>query len=145
MKALIQRVARASVTVVGVCVGEIGRGLLVFLGVEKADTNIKAKHLLDKVLGYRIFPDEGGRMNLSLKEVSGELLVVSQFTLVADTQKGLRPGFSKAGSPEGSECLYDLFLSLAKEGGVQVQSGVFGADMQVEILNDGPVTFLLEN
>tara|TARA_R110001592_G_scaffold363077_1_gene680058 strand:+ start:29273 stop:29710 length:438 start_codon:yes stop_codon:yes gene_type:complete len=144
MKALLQRVKQASVKVDERLVGQINSGLLVFLGVNKFDTDESCKKLLDKVLSYRIFPDEQGKMNLSLKQVSGELLVVSQFTLVADTQKGLRPSFSLAGLPDESERLYEKFISLASEQGVSVKMGRFGADMQVFLINDGPVTFMLE-
>lgn len=143
MKALLQRVAHAAVHVDGECIGEINRGLLVLLGVEKTDDEQLCEKLLDKVLAYRVFADEQGRMNLSLMDVEGELLVVSQFTLVADTRKGLRPSFSSAGLPEESERLYLKFIEGAQKKGVQVSSGCFGADMQVSLVNDGPVTFLL--
>lgn len=145
MKALLQRVKNASVEVEGERVGEIGSGLLIFLGVEKNDDETKVLKLLEKVLGYRVFPDAGGKMNLSLIDVKGGLLVVSQFTLVADTRKGMRPSFSTAGAPSESKLLYESFIARAKNKGVFVQQGVFGADMQVSLINDGPVTFLLEN
>lgn len=144
MKALLQRVKQASVKVDEVVVGEIASGLLVFLGIEKTDTEEKCKKLLDKILMYRVFSDDCGKMNLNLTQVSGELLVVSQFTLVADTNKGLRPSFSSAGLPEQSSLLYDRFINFAQERGVSVKTGQFGADMQVSLINDGPVTFLLE-
>ena len=144
MKALLQRVSHAAVEVDGKIVGEIQAGLLVFLGVEKTDSDDHCKRLLDKILAYRVFSDEHGKMNLNLMQVAGELLVVSQFTLVADTQKGLRPGFSKAGLPEASRRLYERFIFLAQEKGISVEAGQFGADMQVSLVNDGPVTFLLE-
>lgn len=143
VKALLQRVKQASVRVDGHVVGEINEGLLVFLGVNKFDSDESCKKMLDKVLAYRMFSDEQGRMNLNLRQVRGELLVVSQFTLVADTQKGLRPSFSSAGLPEESERLYERFIYLASEVGVSVRAGQFGADMQVSLINDGPVTFLL--
>lgn len=143
MKALLQRVKQASVRVDDQIVGEIGGGLLVFLGVSKLDTDEHCQKMLEKVLSYRMFADEDGKMNLNLKQISGELLVVSQFTLVADTQKGLRPSFSSAGLPEESFRLYSSFIEQAKNQGVKVQSGQFGADMQVSLVNDGPVTFLL--
>jgi D-tyrosyl-tRNA(Tyr) deacylase len=145
MKALLQRVKQASVSVNDELVGEIQSGLLVFLGVEKNDTEESCLKLLDKVVSYRIFADDQGKMNKSLLQVHGELLVVSQFTLVADTKKGLRPSFSSAGSPDEGRRLYEVFISGAKERGVKVSVGQFGADMQVALVNDGPVTFMLEN
>ncbi len=143
MKALIQRVTSASVKVEGQIVGEISKGLLLFLGVEKDDDEKKADKLLEKVLGYRVFPDQSGRMNLSLRDVQGELLVISQFTLVADTQKGLRPSFSSAASPEQGKAMYDYFVSESASSGLKIQMGCFGADMSVGLVNDGPVTFNL--
>ena len=143
MKALIQRVKNAKVEVSGETIGEIQQGILILLGVEKTDTPELADKLLQKVLKYRIFADEAGKMNLNVNQVEGSLLVVSQFTLVADTQKGTRPGFSKGASPQLGEELYEYFLhNSAKE--IQTQSGQFGADMQVSLQNDGPVTFMLE-
>jgi D-tyrosyl-tRNA(Tyr) deacylase len=144
MKALIQRVTSSSVEVSGEIVGQISSGILVFLGVEKGDDEAVAQALLDKILVYRIFEDESGKMNLGLKDVEGELLVVSQFTLAANTKKGRRPSFSEAGSPELANSLYEYFIDRAKEAGVFVQSGEFGADMKVSLVNDGPVTFMLE-
>ncbi len=143
MKALIQRVKRASVEVSGVVVGEIDQGVLVFLGIEKDDTPELAQKLLQKILKYRIFADSDGKMNLNALQIQGQLLVVSQFTLVADTQKGTRPGFSKGASPELGESLYDYFV---EQAGLLIatEAGQFGADMQVSLVNDGPVTFLLE-
>lgn len=145
MKALVQRVSRAKVTVEGVLVGEIGAGLLVFLGVDKNDTPQITEKLLQKILSYRIFADDAGKMNLGLKETDGGLLVVSQFTLSAETHKGLRPGFSSAAEPIKGELLYNHFLTSAKANHPKVASGQFGANMQVELINDGPVTFLLES
>ena len=145
MKALIQRVSHADVGVNGESVAEIQSGLLVFLGVEKTDTDEICQKLLDKVLAYRVFSDSDGKMNLNLMQVSGELLVVSQFTLVADTKKGLRPSFFKAGLPDESRRLYERFIWFAQEKGISVQSGQFGANMQVSLVNDGPVTFLLDS
>lgn len=143
MKALIQRVKSAKVEVSGETIGEIQHGVLILLGVEKTDTPELADKLLQKVLKYRIFADEAGKMNLNVNQVKGSLLVVSQFTLVADTQKGTRPGFSKGASPQLGEELYEYFLhNSAKE--IKTQSGQFGADMQVSLQNDGPVTFMLE-
>ena len=145
MKALLQRVSRAKVTVEGELIDEIGAGLLVFLGVDKDDTAAKAEKLLEKVLSYRIFADEAGKMNLGLKQTTGGLLIISQFTLSAETHKGLRPGFSSAAEPIKGELLYNHFLTHARMSHSQVASGQFGANMQVELVNDGPVTFLLES
>lgn len=145
MKALIQRVNYASVKVEGEIVGEIAKGLLLFLGVEKGDDKSTTDKLLDKALRYRVFPDELGKMNLSLKDVGGGLLVVSQFTLVANTKKGLRPSFSSAAAPDESEALYNYFIQQAKVSELKVESGCFGADMKVMLENDGPVTFNLES
>ena len=142
MKALIQRVSTASVTVAGETVGKIERGLLVFLGVEKQDTQIIAQKLLSKVLRYRVFNDAAGHMNLDVTQVDGSLLIVSQFTLAADTQKGLRPSFSSAMPPSNAEVLYEFFVAEAALV-LPVATGRFGADMQVRLVNDGPVTFLL--
>jgi len=144
MKALIQRVNSASVEVGQELVGEISKGLLLFLGVEQGDTQAIADKLLAKVLRYRVFSDELDKMNLSLLDVCGDLLVVSQFTLVANTQKGLRPSFSGAAAPEESNVLYEYFISQAKCSTLKVQAGCFGADMRVSLENNGPVTFLLE-
>ena len=144
MKGLIQRVKYASVVVDGETVGEIGPGILLLLGVEKGDDPALADKLLDKVLKYRIFSDDQGKMNLGLKEVGGGLLIVSQFTLVADTRKGLRPSFSSGASPEQGEKLYNYFVEQAENQHPDVATGRFGADMKVSLLNDGPVTFMLE-
>ncbi|CAM3758261.1 D-aminoacyl-tRNA deacylase [Parendozoicomonas haliclonae] len=145
MKGLIQRVTHASVVVDGETVGEIGAGLLLLLGVEKDDTPERAKKLLDKVLKYRVFSDDDGKMNLSLADTGGGLLVVSQFTLVADTRKGLRPSFSSGASPALGEELYEYFVQQARGNHGEVATGQFGADMKVSLLNDGPVTFWLES
>ena len=145
MKALIQRVSEASVTVSGERIGEIDTGILVLLGVEKEDYSARADKLLKKILGYRIFPDETGRMNLNVQQADGGLLIVSQFTLVADTAKGLRPGFSNGASPELGEKMYDYLVEQARLLHPQVATGQFGADMKVALLNDGPVTFWLES
>lgn len=144
MKGLIQRVKSASVDVDQKRIGEIQSGILLLLGIERDDTQTQADKLLKKVLGYRIFADEEDRMNLSLEQTEGGLLVVSQFTLVADTNKGLRPGFSNGASPEHGKALYDYFVRQAKQQHAKVETGKFGANMQVSLLNDGPVTFLLE-
>lgn len=145
MKALIQRVSSASVVVNSETVGDIDRGILILLGVEKDDTEARADKLLKKILGYRIFPDCEGKMNLNVQQVNGELLIVSQFTLVADTQKGLRPSFSSGATPELGERLYDYFSEQALQSGLKIANGKFGADMKVSLCNDGPVTFWLES
>ena len=143
MIALIQRVSSASVSIDGEVRGAIGKGGLLLLGVQRGDDDIKLQKLLDKVLAYRIFPDDSGRMNLNLMDAGGELLVVSQFTLAADTRKGTRPGFSSAAAPADAKALYDEFCRRAAER-VTTATGRFGADMQVSLTNDGPVTFWLE-
>lgn len=144
MKALLQRVSQASVDVDGEVAGKIGAGLLVLLGVERADREEEANTLARKVLEYRIFEDVGGKMNESLLEKKGELLVVSQFTLCADTKKGRRPSFDPAAPPELAEKLYLHFVAAAREAGILVATGRFGASMRVHLINEGPVTFLLE-
>lgn len=149
MKGLIQRVSSAQVSVKGSSgsshvIGAIDQGLLLFLGVEKEDDSEKVDKLLHKILNYRIFSDDEGKMNRSLLDIGGGLLVVSQFTLAAETRKGLRPGFSSAAPPHIAESLYEEFVGKAgHKGEVSVQTGSFGADMQVSLVNDGPVTFLL--
>ncbi|WP_122455733.1 D-aminoacyl-tRNA deacylase [Pseudomonas viridiflava] len=144
MKALLQRVQGARVEVGGEVVGAIDQGILVLVGVEPQDTRASADKLLHKLLNYRVFSDAEGKMNLSLREVGGGLLLVSQFTLAADTKSGMRPSFSKAApSALGAE-LYDYLLSQARIAHSAVAAGQFGADMQVHLVNDGPVTFLLE-
>lgn len=143
MIALIQRVSRASVSVGDEAVGAIGRGVLALIGVERDDTEAEAARLVERVLGYRIFPDEAGRMNLSLVDIEGKLLAVPQFTLVADTKKGSRPGFSSGASPEQGLALFERFVAEARRS-VPVETGRFGADMQVSLVNDGPVTFWLQ-
>lgn len=145
MIALLQRVSHAQVSVDGNVVGSIGAGLLVLLGVRPADDETAARRLLERLLQYRIFSDDAGKMNLSLVQVQGELLLVPQFTLAADTASGLRPGFSNAAPPEQGRRLFDFFVQGARERLGQVQTGVFGAHMQVSLTNDGPVTIWLEN
>ncbi|HHB13384.1 MAG TPA: D-tyrosyl-tRNA(Tyr) deacylase [Chromatiales bacterium] len=145
MIGLLQRVTTASVTVEGETVGEIGRGILVLVGVQKGDDERRADRLLERLLGYRVFPDEAGRMNLSLRDIGGGLLLVPQFTLAADTRKGTRAGFSTAAPPEEGRRLFDHLLQRAHEAHAPVASGRFGADMQVALVNDGPVTFWLES
>lgn len=144
MKALLQRVSQASVVVAGETVGAIDAGLLVLLGLDRGDDMTIAERMLDKLLAYRVFSDEQGRMNRSVREVGGGVLLVSQFTLSADTRKGLRPGFSAALPPLDAEQLYAGMLGRLTDKHSPVAAGVFGADMQVALVNDGPVTFLLE-
>jgi D-aminoacyl-tRNA deacylase len=146
MIALIQRVKSANVSVEQgqEVIGSINMGLVVLLGVEREDTQESMEKLATKVMSYRVFNDDNGKMNLSLKQVGGELLVVSQFTLAADTGRGLRPSFSKAATPEQAEQLYQAFINYCRQQEVCTQTGRFGADMQVSLVNDGPVTFHLQ-
>jgi len=144
MKALIQRVAGARVEVAGEIVGAIDQGLLALVGVEPQDNQASVAKLLYKLLNYRVFGDAAGKMNLSLTEVGGGLLLVSQFTLAADTKNGLRPSFSSAAPPAQGEALFEALVALARQQHPQVACGRFGAAMQVHLVNDGPVTFLLE-
>lgn len=144
MIGLIQRVSEASVKVDGRSVGQIGRGLLVLVGVEKHDDETTAKRLLERLLGYRVFPDAEGKMNLSLTDIGGELLLVPQFTLAADTHKGTRPSFSSAAAPEHGAALFEYLVAAARKSHPKVATGVFGADMKVSLINDGPVTFWLQ-
>lgn len=143
MKGLIQRVTQASVTVGSEVVGSIDTGLLLFLGVEQGDSSEQIQKMARKVHNYRIFPDENGKMNRSLIDVHGQLLVVSQFTLVADTSKGNRPGFSRGASPQQGELIYQAFIEHVNTQYKICETGRFGADMQVALVNDGPVTFHL--
>jgi D-tyrosyl-tRNA(Tyr) deacylase len=143
MIALIQRVKSASVSVDSNVVGKIEQGLLVFLAVQPEDTEAKAKRLAERVAGYRVFNDEYGKMNFNVKQVNGDILVVSQFTLAADTSSGMRPSFTSAAKPEFSHDLYQYFCQQLREKGFTVPTGQFAADMQVQLLNDGPVTFTL--
>jgi len=143
MIALVQRVNRAAVEVDQQVVGQIKQGLLVLLGVERHDTTQLSDKLLKKIVNYRMFSDENGKMNLSLLDIQGELLVVSQFTLAAETNKGLRPGFSGAATPAQAQELYEYLVAQSKSYGLDTQTGRFGADMQVSLINDGPVTFSL--
>jgi D-tyrosyl-tRNA(Tyr) deacylase len=144
MIGLLQRVTQARVDVAGETVGQIQRGLLVLAGVEKGDTEAKAERLLERLLGYRVFPDESGRMNLSLQDIDAGLLLVPQFTLAADTRKGMRAGFSTAAEPADGERLFEYLVSQARQSHGEVATGIFGADMQVSLTNDGPVTFWLQ-
>lgn len=143
MIALIQRVSMASVMVSDEVVGEIGQGLLVFLAVQPEDTPAKTKRLAERVAGYRVFNDENEKMNLSVKQIEGDILVVSQFTLAADTRSGMRPSFTSAAKPDFSNELYQYFCQQLREQGFSVPTGKFAADMKVKLLNDGPVTFTL--
>jgi D-tyrosyl-tRNA(Tyr) deacylase len=145
MIGLLQRVSQARVVVNDAEVASIERGLLVLTGVEKGDDESRADRLLERLLGYRVFPDETGRMNLSLRDIAGGLLLVPQFTLAADTRKGTRAGFSTAAPPEEGERLFTYLIARARQQHPEVGCGVFGADMQVELTNQGPVTFWLES
>ena len=144
MKGLIQRVKHASVTIDGKCYSEINHGILVLLGVEKGDEKENAEKLADKICKLRIFEDENEKMNLSVQDVHGEILVVSQFTLAGDCKKGTRPSFDKAELPQKAKELYEYFNNLIQQKNITVKTGVFGAMMDVELINDGPVTFMLE-
>ena len=144
MKALIQRVSSSKVNVSGKSVGSIEKGLLVFLGLEKQDTRSMADKMINKIISYRVFPDHNQKMNLSLKDINGEILIISQFTLAADTNNGTRAGFSTAMPPLDAEGLYNYFVEETKNSSLKVQTGLFGADMKVSLVNDGPATFLLE-
>lgn len=145
MRAVIQRVSRAGVVVSGTQIASIGSGLLVLLGVENGDDKKAAEYLAEKTTGLRIFEDSAGKMNLSVLDCSGEVLVVSQFTLLADCRKGRRPGFSAAAPPEVAEPLCDYFISQLRQHDILVQAGQFRADMAVDLVNDGPVTILLDS
>ena len=146
MKGLIQRVSQASVTVDGEQIASIDTGLLLLLGVERGDSELEARELCRKVLTYRVFPDDAGRMNRSLMDIAGSLLIVPQFTLAADTSSGTRPGFSLAAEPDAANTLFERFVAEARSrmGQEKVGEGRFGADMKVGLVNDGPVTFMLE-
>ncbi len=145
LKALLQRVSQASVSVDGEVVGRIGRGLVVLVGVERGDGDEDIDYLVQKILNLRIFADETGKFNLSLLDIGGELLIISQFTLLADTRKGRRPSFEKAAPPEEAEKLFNHFVEQIKRSGLKVNTGRFQKYMQVEILNDGPVTIMLDS
>ena len=145
MRAVIQRVSRARVRVDGQTTGEIGQGLLILLGVGQGDTPKEADYLLEKIINLRIFEDAGGKMNLSLLETGGQLMVISQFTLYADCRKGRRPSFTDAAPPEEAQKLYDYFVGAARNRGLPVATGIFQALMEVELVNSGPVTILLDS
>ena len=144
MIALLQRVSEAAVQVNGEVTGAIGRGILAFVGVEKGDAEAQAERLLERILAYRIFPDAEGRMNLDLRQIGGGLLLVSQFTLAADTQKGNRPSFTSAAPPDEGRRLFDHLVAQARCVLPEIATGRFGADMKVQLVNDGPVTFWLQ-
>lgn len=144
MKAVIQRVSSAQVAVHGEVVGQIGQGIMVLLGVEKGDSEAPADWLAEKMVGLRIFEDEAGKMNRALTDIGGAVLVVSQFTLAGNCDKGRRPSFDTAAPADEGKRLYDYFVGALKRQGVPVQTGIFQADMQVALVNDGPVTFILE-
>ena len=144
MKLLIQRAKQASVTVAGEVIGAIDHGQMVLVGIEKADTEADLQRLADKLLKYRMFSDDEGKMNLNVKQVDGGVLLVSQFTLAAETKKGLRPGFSTAAVPAEAERLFNVFVDMVRKQHDKVATGEFGADMQVALINDGPVTFMLD-
>lgn len=145
MIALIQRVSRARVTIDGQESGAIGRGILALIGIRGDDTPASASRLLERILRYRIFPDDVGKMNLDIGQIGGGLLLVPQFTLVADTHKGTRPGFSTGAPPAQAQVMFNDLVAAARAAHREVACGVFGADMQVELINDGPVTFWLES
>lgn len=145
MRAVVQRVDRAKVTVDGNIAGEIGKGLMVLVGVVEGDTEKDAQYLADKVTGLRIFEDEAGKMNLSIKDIGGEILSISQFTLYGDCRKGKRPSFDKAAKPETAIVLYEKFNELCRQQDIKVETGIFGAHMLVELVNNGPVTILLDS
>ncbi len=145
MRAVVQRVDKAKVTVDGKIVGEISRGLMVLVGVVEGDTEKDVQYLADKVTGLRIFEDEAEKMNLSVKDIGGEMLSVSQFTLYGDCRKGKRPSFDKAAKPETAIVLYEKFNELCRQQNIKVETGVFGAHMLVELANNGPVTILLDS
>jgi len=144
MIGMLQRVRSAQAEIEDKTVGTIGRGLLVFVGVEQGDDEARADRLLERLLGYRVFPDSAGKMNLSVRDIGGGLLLVPQFTLAADTDKGMRPSFTLAATPEQGRRLFEYLVNRARTQYASVETGVFGADMQVTLTNDGPVTFWLQ-
>lgn len=145
MRAVVQRVTYSSVEVDGVIVGEINKGFNVLLGISKDDTEEDMKYIKDKIINLRVFSDENDKMNLSLLDIKGELLLISQFTLYGDARKGRRPNFMNALGGEEAKKFYDKFIEMMKETGLKVETGIFGADMKVDIKNDGPVTILLDS
>lgn len=145
MRAVVQRVNKAQVEVNDEIVGKIDKGLLIFLGVGKDDTKEDLEYLADKILGLRIFQDQAYKMNLSVQDIEGELLVVSQFTLYGDVRKGRRPSFTDSAPPKLAEDLYKRFIARLKQSGLKIEQGIFGADMKIDLINDGPVTILLDS
>lgn len=145
MKAVIQRVSEASVKVDGKIVGEIGKGLMLLIGIDEQDENTDADWLIQKILNLRIFGDENEKLNLSVKDISGEILCISQFTLIADYKKGNRPSFIKAAKPDRAIPLFDYFKEEIAKSGLKTESGIFGADMKVSLINDGPVTIMMDS
>lgn len=145
MRAVVQRVLEANVAVDGEVIGSIGNGLLVFLGVGEGDTDADLKYIADKVTGLRVFSDENDKMNLSVTDIGGEILVISQFTLYGDCRKGRRPNFTSAMQPDTAKAMYEDFVRYVSEQGIRTECGRFGADMKVSLINDGPVTLLLDS
>lgn len=145
MRAVVQRTVLSRVTVGERVVGEIGPGLMVLLGIGKSDTLIEADYLMDKIANLRIFPDQQGKMNLSVLDIAGEILMISQFTLYGDSRKGRRPSFTEAGPPEQAEPLFEYCIDKLRSKAIRVETGEFGADMRVDIINDGPCTILLDS
>ena len=145
MRAILQRVTNAEVKVDGEIIGSIGKGILIFLGVSDDDTEKDLQYIADKMINLRIFEDENGKMNLSVHDIQGELLIVSQFTLYGDCRKGRRPSFDKAGKPDFANEMYEKFIKYCSDSGLKTEHGEFGADMKVSLLNDGPVTIMLDS
>ncbi len=145
MRAVLQRVTNAEVKVDGEIIGSIGKGILIFLGVSDDDTEKDLQYIADKMINLRIFEDENGKMNLSVHDIQGELLIVSQFTLYGDCRKGRRPSFDKAGKPDFANEMYEKFIKYCSDSGLKTEHGEFGADMKVSLLNDGPVTIMLDS
>lgn len=145
MRAVLQRVTNAEVKVDGEIIGSIGKGILIFLGVSDDDTEKDLQYIADKMINLRIFEDENGKMNLSVHDIQGELLIVSQFTLYGDCRKGRRPSFDKAGKPDFANDMYEKFIKYCSDSGLKTEHGEFGADMKVSLLNDGPVTIMLDS
>lgn len=145
MRAILQRVTNAEVKVDGEIIGSIGNGILIFLGVSDDDTEKDLQYIADKMINLRIFEDENGKMNLSVHDIQGELLIVSQFTLYGDCRKGRRPSFDKAGKPDFANEMYEKFIKYCSDSGLKTEHGEFGADMKVSLLNDGPVTIMLDS